>query len=152
MESSSDIQLLSLKPFNYFYEVIDMTIAGIELIEAAGTSAGNFDMNTLAIRDRIQSWSNICNLRVVSADRASVQINFDTLPKDMESFTAEIYSFCPDIIDQGVGCVGEMIEEMGVPPNLVGLVEDIDFSNDNYGLELLKRLISRDRKVKLWWD
>ena len=129
-----------------------MTVEGMDKIETAGTSAGNYDMDTGAISAKIQGWSSLCKLRILSADRASIKIGFDTLPEDMDSFASDIYSFCPDIVDQGTGCVREVIEEMGVPPYMVGLVEDIDFSDDNHGLEILKRLISRDRQLKLWWD
>jgi hypothetical protein len=129
-----------------------MTIEGMDKIETAGTSAGNYDLDTVAICAKIQSWSSLCNLRVLSADRASIKIGFDTLPADMDTFASDVYSFCPDIVDQGTGCVREVIEEMGVPPNLAGLVEDLDFSDDHYGLEILKRLIARDRQLKLWWD
>ncbi len=129
-----------------------MTVEGIEKIEAAGTSAGNYGMNTVMIVAKIEGWSSLCKLRILSADRASINISFDTLPKDMDWFASDLYSFCPDIVDQGTGCLREVIEDMGVPLNMTGLVEDIDFSDDNYGLEILKRLISRDRQLKLWWD
>ena len=129
-----------------------MAIEGIDKIETAGTSAGNYDLDTAAICAKIKDWGGLCELRIQSADRASIKLAFDTLPADMDSYAADVYSFCPDIVDQGTGCVREVIEEMGVPPNLIGLVEDIDFSADNYGLDILKRIISRDRQLKLWWD
>lgn len=129
-----------------------MTVEGLEQIEAAGTSAGNYDMDFAAIRDRIQSWSDRCTFRILSADRASVKIGFESLPDDMDAFVAELYAFCPDLVTQGTGCVAEMVEAGEVPPNIEGLIEGVDFSDENYGLEILKRFIVRDRQVKLWWD
>src|SRR5262245_12299411 len=129
-----------------------MTFEGLDKIETAGTSAGNYGMDTGAICAKIQSWSGLCSLRILSADRASIKIAFDTLPEDMDAFASDVYEFCPDVVDQGTGCVREVIEDMGVPPNLEGLVEDLDFSDDKYGLEILKRLVIRDQQLKLWWD
>lgn len=129
-----------------------MSVEGIEKIEKAGTSAGNYNLDSKMISTRILRWSKLCELRILEADRASIKISFLTLPSDMEAFAADIYSFCPDIVDQGTGCIKDFIEDMGVPPHAIGLVEDLDFSIANHGVELLKRFLLRDKVLKLWWD
>jgi hypothetical protein len=32
------------------------------------------------------------------------------------------------------------------------LIEGVDFEDENYGVEILKRELQRDQKVDLWWD
>jgi len=32
------------------------------------------------------------------------------------------------------------------------LIEGVDFGDESYGLEILKREIQREMSVKLWWD
>jgi hypothetical protein len=48
----------------------------------------------------------------------------------------------------------ETAEEMGqeLEPHVLELADGVDFSNDDYGLELLKRALEREPVVGLWWD
>jgi len=32
------------------------------------------------------------------------------------------------------------------------LIDGIDFSNENFGLEILERDLEKQKKIKLWWD
>ena len=121
------------------------------------TSAPNFDLDTEAILAELRRWKTLCAFRVVEAggDRASIE--FDTLPADMDAFVKDLYAFCPDLVDQGTGCVAEMIEmaaETGedIPANVQELIKGVDLDDENYGLEILKRELQRDKKVMLWWD
>jgi hypothetical protein len=71
----------------------------------------------------------------------------------MDAFVRDVYDFCPDLVDQGTGCVAEMIEEMGeVPPEMQKLVEGVNLEDEDYGLEILKREIQMRKNVTLWWD
>jgi len=124
-----------------------------ELIRKAETGAPNFDMDTQAIIARLQQWQALCKFRINRAEGDTIEINFDTLPADMDAFVKDLYDFCPDLVDQGTGCVAEMIEEMDeVPPAMQKLVEGIDFADENYGLEILKREIQSKKSLQLWWD
>jgi hypothetical protein len=121
------------------------------------TSAPNFDLDTDAILAELGRWKTLCTFRVVEAggDRASIE--FDTLPADMDAFVKDLYAFCPDLVDQGTGCVAEMIEmaaETGedIPANIQELIKGVNLDDENYGLEILKRELQRDKKVMLWWD
>jgi hypothetical protein len=48
----------------------------------------------------------------------------------------------------------EMAEEIGedLDPEMAKLIEGIDFSDENYGLEILKREIEQRKAIALWWD
>ncbi len=75
----------------------------------------------------------------------------------MDTCARELDDFCPDLVDQGTGCVHEMVEameEMGeeVSPEIARLIEGVDLTNENYGVELLKREVENSKTVKLWWD
>ena len=135
---------------------IDSTDA-FATIRSAGTSAGNFDLDTDDIIAHLAKWQSICSFKVTSADHESVDIEFETLPADMDAFVRDVYDFCPDLVDQGTGCVAEMIEmpeETGedLSPEIAETIEGIDFSDENYGLEILKREIQKSKQIKLWWD
>jgi len=127
------------------------------LIREQQTSAPNFDLDTNAIVAELKRWKTLCSFRVTEAEGDRATIEFDTLPRDMDSFVKDLYRFCPDLVDQGTGCVAEMVEMAGetgegIPAGMQELIEGIDFEDENYGLEILKREIQRGKKVMLWWD
>ena len=127
------------------------------LVRDAESGAPNYDLNTDAIIQHLTKWQSICSFKVTGAKRDTVEIEFETLPQDMDAFVKDLYEFCPDLVDQGTGCVHEMIEameEMGEEPSpeTKKLIEGVDFSDENYGLEILKRELVKGKAVSLWWD
>ncbi|EEF60831.1 DUF4253 domain-containing protein [Pedosphaera parvula] len=127
------------------------------LIREAQTNGANFDLDTDAIIARLTQWQSLCSFRVVRAEYDTVEIEFDTLPKDQDAFARELYEFCPDLVDQGTGCMAELLElaeESGQPiaPETQKLIEGVDFEDENYGIEILKREVEQGKKVTLWWD
>lgn len=126
-------------------------------IRKAGTGGPNYDLDTNAIVERMTKWQSLCSFTVTTAEGDSVDIEFATLPKDMDAFARDVYDFCPDLVDQGTGCVHEMVgmmEETGeeLPPEMKKLIEGVDFEDEDYGLEILKREIQQKKSLKLWWD
>ncbi len=126
-------------------------------IRKAGTSAPNFDLDTDAVIEHLTKWQSLCSFTVANAQGDRVDITFTTLPADMDAFVRDLYEFCPDLVDQGTGCVHEMVEMMEetgeeMDPKMKELIDGVDFSDENYGLEILKREIQRASSVTLWWD
>jgi hypothetical protein len=125
-------------------------------IRSARTGGPNYGLDTEAIIGRLTAWQSVCSFTVIGAEGDAVDIEFQTLPGDMDSFVKELYEFCPDLVDQGTGCVHEFLDvaEVGeaLTPELKELIDGIDFNDENYGLDILKRQLLRDKKVKLWWD
>lgn len=127
------------------------------LIRSARTGAPNFGLNTKDIIARLTEWQKLCSFEITGAERDTVEIKFNTLPQDMDAFVAGLYEFCPDLVDQGTGCVQEMIEAMeesgeDIPAETRKFIEGVDFNDENYGLEILKREIQAKKAVTLWWD
>ena len=126
-------------------------------VRAAVTDAPNFSLDNADIINRLAQWQSLCSFVVKSAKKDQIEIEFTTLPKDMEAFARELYDFCPDLVDQGTGCVHEMLEsleEMGeeLDPEMMKLIEDVDFNDENYGVEILKRQVEQNKAISLWWD
>ena len=126
-------------------------------IRAAHTGGQNYGLDTEAIIARLTGWQPLCSFSVTGAEGDAVDIQFETLPKDMDAFARDLYEFCPDLVDQGTGCLHEfldVVDETGeaLTPELKQLIEGVDFTDENYGVEILKREIQRNKKVTLWWD
>ena len=113
-------------------------------IRKAGTNGANYDLDTDAIIERLTKWQSLCSFTAANAKGDAVDITFTTLPKDMDAFVRDLYEFCPDLVDQGTGYVHEMVEMMEetgeeLEPEMKELIKGVDFSDENYGLEILKR-------------
>jgi hypothetical protein len=126
-------------------------------IRKTGTGAPNYGLDTNAIIERLTKWQSLCSFSVTGAKGDTVDIEFATLPKDMDAFVKDLYEFCPDLVDQGTGCLHEFIgvmEEEGkeLTPQMKKLIEGVDLEKDDYGLEILKREIQQHKNLKLWWD
>jgi Domain of unknown function (DUF4253) len=126
-------------------------------IRQAETSAPNFDLDNAEIIDHLKQWQSLCSFVVKEAEGDRIEIEFTALPKDMDAFARDLYDFCPDVVDQGTGCVHEMLESMEeigeeIDPDMAKLIEGVDFNDENYGLEILKRQVAQNKAISLWWD
>ena len=128
-----------------------------EVVYERGTNGVNYDVTTDRIVEVLTGWDQRFGIEIseVSGDR--VLVVFTSLPDDLGALAREIYETCPDVIDQGYGCMDDMVtaaEETGqqIPPELRGLVEGIDFDAEDIGLEILQRDLKAKRRVALWWD
>ena len=138
--------LISKKPMDQY-----------EPIRKANTDGANYDLDTDAIVTRLNQWEALCKFRVTGAGHDTVDIEFETFPKDMDAFVRDLYEFCPDLVDQGTGCVHEMVEMMEesgeeLTPEMKKLIKGVNFEDEDYGLEILKRELRQKKGVKLWWD
>ena len=126
-------------------------------IREAGTGGGNYDLDTSDIIARLTKWQALCKFRVLGANHDTVLLEFDDMPQDMDAFVRDLYDFCPDLVDQGTGCVAEMVEMMEetgeeLSAEMQELIEGVDFEDEDYGLEILKRELLRKPELQLWWD
>jgi len=128
-----------------------------ELLREQGTNGMNYDLDTCGIISRLQQWQDECDFEIADVESDRFTIYFKTLPADLDRFARELEEFCPDLISQHFGCFAEMLdayEDMGedVPRELEELIEGVDLTQEDYGRELLKRSLVRDKEVNLWWD
>jgi hypothetical protein len=77
------------------------------IVRLQRTSGGNYGVSNAAILEKVQSWRGQCELQLVGAGGAWVAIQFTTLPDNVCAFAEEIYEFCPDSVEQGVGLQNE---------------------------------------------
>ena len=86
-----------------------------------------------------------------------VIVTFSRLPENLENLATEIYEFCPDVIDQGYGCMDDILAmkaqsktELDEETKL--LIQDVDFNDENFGLKILQNDLKFSQTVFLWWD
>lgn len=103
--------------------VVGMGATQFDILRIAASDAVNYDMVTEDLIKKLQAWDAAYGIDIIQAETDTIQLRLRSLPKDMRKFSEEVYAFCPDIVDQGVGSVDELEKE-----------------------------ITKSRQVFLWWD
>src|SRR5262245_59763350 len=126
-------------------------------LRQAGTNGANYDLDTEDVIAHLQAWDTKYGISLGKVKRDAVMVTFEKLPDDITQLAADVYEFCPDVIDQHFGSFAEMVEMAeesgeGIPEKVQELIEGVDLTSDDYGIELLRRSLARDKRVALWWD
>ena len=95
----------------------------LDVLEIAQTDAVNYGMVTQDLRRKLEQWHKEYGIDIWQAETDTIQLKLLRLPKNTGSFAKEVYTFCPDIVDQGVGTI-----------------------------EALEKTIREQRSLFLWWD
>lgn len=95
----------------------------LDILRYRRTDGINHDYENKDIVAKISEWNNKFGLTVIGCGRDWLELEFKKLPTDLDAFSEEVYEFCPDSVDQGVGEV-----------------------------ENLKELIKDMHGIWLWWD
>lgn len=121
------------------------------------TNGINCEITNDDIIIKLNQWDKLYEINISNVEHDGFTIEFENLPNDLIALANEIYEFCPDIIDQGYGCMEDMVEmaeEYGheIPAESLKLIEGIDFSDENYGLKILQKVLKETKEMGFWWD
>jgi len=95
----------------------------LDILRYRKTDGCNYDLENEDILAKVAEWDRQYGLVILGCGRDWLELEFKKLPDDLNAFAEEVYAFCPDSVDQGVGEV-----------------------------ELLKEAIEETCGVWLWWD
>lgn len=128
-----------------------------DAVRKAETNGANYDVMFEDVLAKLEDWDARYGVTVDDVHHDRLTVRFAQLPEDIAPLAQEIYDFCPDVVEQGFGVYAEMLEvlsEYGDGPTdaQIELAQGIDFEDPDYGMELLRRSLRRDREVGLWWD
>lgn len=82
----------------------------LDILELAKSDAVNYGKDTAQLRQKLAEWHKRYGIDIWQAETDTVQLKFIQLPKDLTAFAREVYAFCPDIVDQGVGTQAALAE------------------------------------------
>lgn len=103
--------------------VVGAMRAPADILRQAHVNPVNHDMSTQDVVEKISAWHEKHGVDVLQADVESVDLRFLKLPDNVHALAEDIYAFCPDVVDQGVGTV-----------------------------EALADHLRKHKRVPLWWD
>ena len=116
-----------LSETNYGYSPDKITVLKTEdkfdVVRFEGTNGINYDIYVEDIIHKLKNWDDKYGLEFTGAGFDFFQANYRKPPGNIQEHAEELYSFCPDIVDQGVGSISA-----------------------------LKQEIERSNELFLWWD
>ncbi len=87
------------------------------------TNGSNYGFDTEEVIEKLKKWDSLYGIEIKGVDKDWVYITLNKLPSNLNDFSKEIYEFCPDTVEQGVGSISS-----------------------------LKILIQERKEIFLWWD
>jgi|LakMenEpi03Oct11_1017367.scaffolds.fasta_scaffold06694_1 hypothetical protein len=82
----------------------------LDILRYRRTDGINYDLENEDVVKKISEWKSKYGLIVIGCSRDWLQIEFDKLPTNIDAFAKEVYEFCPDSVDQGVGTIDKLKE------------------------------------------
>ncbi|SHM82977.1 DUF4253 domain-containing protein [Polaribacter sp. KT 15] len=95
----------------------------LDILRYRRTDGINHDLENQDIVSKISEWNDKFGLNIIGCGRDWLELEFKKMPADLDEFSKEVYEFCPDSVDQGVG-----------------------------EIENLKLMIKQMNGLWLWWD
>lgn len=90
-----------------------------DILRIAASDAVNFDKGTEDLVKQIQAWDTAYGVDIFQAETDTIQLRLTKIPADLKRFAEEVYEFCPDIVDQGVGSVDQLAKDIGATGKLL---------------------------------
>ena len=83
-----------------------------DILRVAQSDAVNYDLGTEDLVRRLQEYDSKFGIDIFHAETDTIEFKCRSMPDDMPEFCRDLYDFCPDIVDQGVGTVEELEGEI----------------------------------------
>jgi hypothetical protein len=83
-----------------------------EILKWRQTNGINYDIDNDSIISKLQEWKLKSDFILLGAGMDWLQIQFIHQIPDFNEFAKEVYEFCPDIVDQGIGDVEKLAPEL----------------------------------------
>ena len=88
----------------------------LDILRLARSAASNYDMGTEDLVEKLREYDQNHGIDIFHAETDTIEFTLRNTPSDLSGFAADLYEFCPDIVEQGVGSVAaleELIEALG---------------------------------------
>lgn len=77
------------------------------ILDIRRPNGANYGLSAEDVVNKIQDWKRRSKCQVIGAATDWVAVDFETLPDNACRFAEEVYTFCPDTVEQGVGLMNE---------------------------------------------
>jgi hypothetical protein len=98
--------------FNSYFDIVIINRPDpYEIIDLIGTGGINYDVYTDDVIRKLKQYDSLVDFTIEVIGEARIHAYMAKLPDSLSRFTADVYKFCPDVIDQGYDSMEEMIED-----------------------------------------
>jgi len=80
----------------------------LDILRTSKSDGINYGITNKLVVSKIREWDKLYDVDIWQAESDTIQMKFETLPKDLNAFSKEVYKFCPDIVDQGSGDINDI--------------------------------------------
>lgn len=84
----------------------------LDILHIAQTDAVNYNITNDDLRRRLARWHKAYGIDIRQAETDTIQLLFLKMPLNVQSFAKEVYEFCPDIVDQGLGTQNALVKDI----------------------------------------
>jgi hypothetical protein len=85
-----------------------------DILRVARSDAVNYGMGTEDLVRKPQVYDKAFGIDILHAETDTIEFDLVGNPRSFPEFAADLYTFCPDIVDQGVGTVADLEEQIVV--------------------------------------
>ena len=125
--------------------------AKFDILRENETLAHDGNIVTDGLIARLSEWDNRYGITLTDASYNCVLVTLDRVPEDLDAFAADVYSLCPDVVDQHFLSFIELADD-NPNPNYAKCIKGLDEMDDDFGIEAMKRWIKLEQTLPLWWD
>ena len=95
----------------------------IKIVRWRQTNGINYNKDNSNITNKLLEWKQISEYEIIGVGIDFIDLKFLQLPKDLNDFANDVYTFCSDVVDQGYG-----------------------------EIDVFKEELTKTRLLQLWWD
>lgn len=96
----------------YKVGLIGTTSDPYTIMKYAGTNGANYDIDTEDIIEKYQQWQKQFGIKIIGIGPDFCECEIINKDIDYKKLSAEVYEFCPDVVDQGTETVELLESEM----------------------------------------
>ncbi len=83
-----------------------------EILRLMQTNGNSYDITNDDIIEKLREWEKCYPFDIIGANYEWVEIEFKTLPRDLNAFADEVGEFCPDALEEGATGTEELVKDL----------------------------------------
>ena len=108
--------MIYISDSNYGYAPDQLTILRTtdkyDMLRFEATHGTSYGLYTEDIIRKLQEWDRLYEIDFIAVGNDFIEAHITKMPIDILGFCSELYSFCPDIVEQGTGTIDNLKNEI----------------------------------------
>lgn len=90
-----------------------------DILRVMQTNGDEDDISHEDVIEKLQEWERKYPFDIIGAEHDWVEIEFKVLPGNIKAFAEEVYDFSPDVVDEDLGTVQELVKDLQTTKRLL---------------------------------